>query len=135
MSLKRLAATALAAAAFAVLWNLIPPPSARAETEGPVSAFTSDPDAHHKKVVWAEGVISSKVKTKRHKGKDYTLFKMKDPEENGGAMLVYLKGLHGELQKGDLLRVRGRFYAKRRYLFIKLKNVLKGREFRVLKPH
>lgn len=135
MSLKRLAAAALAAAAFAVLWNLIPSPPARAETEGRVSVFTSNPDAHHKKVVWAEGVISSRVKTRRHKGKDYTLFRMKDPEENGGAMLVYLKGLHGELQKGDLLRVRGRFYAKRRYLFIKLKNVLKGREFRVLKPH
>ena len=127
--------TVVATVAVAIFWNVVPAPSVRAETGSTVSVFTSNPDAHHRKVVWAEGVISSQVKTKRYKGKDYTLFKMKDPGEAGDAMMVYLRGFHTDLKKGDLLRVRGRFYAKRKYLFIKIKNVLKGREFRVLKPH
>lgn len=139
MNLKLAVATIVAAA---VIWNFIPEGTAAslkvaAENERPhtVSVFTSNPRAYHRKVVRAEGLISSQVKTKRFKGKGYTVFKMKDPGGSETAMRVYLKGNHNAaLNKGDRVRVRGRFYEKRKYLFIPLKNVLKGRDFEVVVP-
>jgi len=86
---------------------------------------------YHRKVIKVEGRISSPVQMKHFRGKDYTVFKMKN-SENGATMLVYLRGYHENLKKSDLLNIRGRFYEKRKYLFIKLKNVLKGRNFEVL---
>lgn len=134
--------TVFAAAVLAVLCGAPPAkgkvtgtPATGNEPEGTVAFFTSNPRAHHREEIWAEGVISSTVKIRKHKGGPYTVFKIKDPVKEGGAMRVYLKGLHKELKKGDRLRVRGRFYEKRRYLFIGFKNVLKGKEFVVLKPH
>ena len=126
--LKRFALAATVAALVAAA------PFAGAETaepEGPVAMFTKSADFYHRKVVSAEGVISSRVKTKTYRGKEYTVFKMRDPDGKG-VMAVYLRGFHTELKTGDRLRVRGRFYEKRRYLFIRFKNVLKGREFVVL---
>ncbi|MGI9558187.1 MAG: hypothetical protein ACR2NQ_00760 [Thermodesulfobacteriota bacterium] len=96
-----------------------------------IGNITDSAAEYHKKVIKTEGTVSSKVKTKRHKGKQYTIFKMRDPA-GGAVMLVYLKGFHRSIKKGDRLSVRGRYYEKRKYLFITLKNVLKGREFEIL---
>ncbi len=86
---------------------------------------------YHRKEIRVEGTISSRVKMKRFKGKDYTVFKMKNSEK-GATMLVYLRGSHKNLNKNNRLIINGRFYKKKRYLFIKLKNVLKGKTFEVL---
>lgn len=86
---------------------------------------------YHRKEILVEGKISSPVKMKRFKGKDYTVFKMKNSKD-GATMLVYLRGFHKKLKRKNRVSIWGRFYKKRKYLFIKLKNVLKGKEVEIL---
>ncbi len=126
---------ALLAAALAVM--LVGSQTAAGYRESaPESPLSVDQVAHnagkyHRKVIRVEGRISSRVRTKHFKGKDYTIFKMKNSED-GATMLVYLRGFHTNLERNNRLSIRGRFYEKRKYLFIKLKNVLKGRNFKIL---
>lgn len=147
MTGRLIAATALTAAVIAVSVinprNIIgrsqnppgPPVRTQAEIapEIPLSVdhVAQNAGKYHKKVIKVGGRITSPVKMKHFRGKDYTVFKMKN-SENGATMLVYLRGYHENLKKSDRLNIRGRFYEKRKYLFIKLKNVLKGRNFEVL---
>ncbi len=120
---------------FSVFGTTAPDAEEKKTDETPLSVdhVTDNADVYHRKVIKTEGNISSEVETRRFKGKDYTVFKMKGADGGGTVMLVYLRGTHDTLKKGDRLSIRGRFYKERKYLkFIKLKNVLKGREFEVL---
>ncbi len=130
----------LIAAALVVIFPKLNPGddtvAARKEEAAQATALSVDyvagnAEKYHRKVVRVEGKISSPVKQKKFKGKDYTVFKMKNSEK-GATVLVYLKGVHAELEKNNKLNIKGRFYKSRRYFLIKLKNVLKGKEFEVL---
>ena len=76
-----------------------------------------------------EGQVSKVKFTKSFTGKPYTAFKLLDQENNN--IYVYTKG-HLDIEKGDKLRIYGKFSKEKEYLLIRFKNVLRAISVEVL---
>ena len=76
-----------------------------------------------------EGQVSKVKFTKSFTGKPYTAFKLLDQENNN--INVYTKG-HLDIEKGDKLRIYGKFSKEKEYLLIRFKNVLRAMSVEIL---
>ena len=79
--------------------------------------------------VTLEGQVSKVKFTKSLSGNPYTAFKLLDQENND--IYVYTKG-HLDIEKGDMLRIYGKFSKEKEYLLIRFKNVLRAMSVEIL---
>jgi hypothetical protein len=97
--------------------------------ESTIKEVVSYPDDYEGKKITLEGEVSRLKFTKSFTGKPYTLFELADPAKN--MINVYAEG-HLAIEKGEKLRIHGKFSVKKNYFLFKFKNVVKAKSFEIL---
>lgn len=97
--------------------------------EATIEKVVSYPTEYEGKKIALEGEVSRLKFTKSLTGKPYTIFELVDPAKN--MINVYAEG-HLDIEKGEKLRVRGKFSTEKKYLLFKFKNVVKAKTFEIL---
>lgn len=90
-----------------------------------MSELVSNPDRYNKERVKLVGEVTEVKYTESGKGEPFTLFKLKD--ENDNEVRVYYEDEHLPLSPGDEVRIMGRYKKEKSYLLYKIKNVIKAR--------
>lgn len=90
-----------------------------------IAEIVSDPKQFDGTKVTLEGKVKKVKYTKSAKGEDFTVFELKDGE--GNKVGVYYEDEHLPIEKGDTLRITGRFKKERKYFLYKIKNSIKAR--------
>lgn len=90
-----------------------------------IEDVVSAPGEYNGKKVALEGKVMKVEYTKSHKGEPFTIFKLKDPENN--EVNVYYEDEHLPISKGDRVKIMGRFRKEKNYFLYKIKNVIKAR--------
>lgn len=90
-----------------------------------IAEVVSNPKQFDGSKVSLEGKVKKVKYTKSGKGEDFTVFELKDGE--GNKVGVYYEDEHLLIQKGDTVRIMGRFKKERRYFLYKIKNSIKAR--------
>ncbi|MDX1472215.1 MAG: hypothetical protein R3213_12020 [Flavobacteriaceae bacterium] len=97
--------------------------------EATIEKVVSSPYEYEGKKIQLEGEVSRLKFTKSFTGKPYTLFELVDPLKN--MINVYAEG-HLEIEKGEKLRIHGKFSTEKNYFLFKFKNVVKAKTFEIL---
>lgn len=90
-----------------------------------IAEITSNPGQFDGYRVTLEGKVKKVKYTKSGKGEDFTVFELKDGE--GNKIGVYYEDEHLPIEKGDTVRIMGRFKEERKYFLYKIKNSVKAR--------
>jgi hypothetical protein len=98
-------------------------------SESTIEEVVSYPDQYEGKKLTLEGEVSRLKFTKSLTGKPYTLFELVDPAKN--MINVYAEG-HLDIEKGEKLRIHGKFSTEKNYFLFKFKNVVKAKSFEIL---
>jgi len=98
-------------------------------SEFTIRDVVSHPDEYEGKKITLQGEVSRLRFTKSLTGKPYTLFELVDPGKN--MINVYAEG-HLDIERGEKLRIHGKFSTEKNYLLFKFKNVVKAKSFEIL---
>lgn len=90
-----------------------------------IEDVVSNPREYNEKKVTLEGVVKKVDYTTSSKGEPFTVFKLKD--SNGNEVGVYYEDEHLPINKGDTVRIMGKFWKEKKYILYKVKNVIKAR--------
>ena len=90
-----------------------------------MSELVSNPDLYNKERVKLVGEVTEVKYTESGKGEPFTLFKLKDEDDN--EVRVYYEDEHLPLSPGDEVRIMGRYKKEKSYFLYKIKNVIKAR--------
>jgi hypothetical protein len=94
-----------------------------------IEKVISYPSEYEGREITVEGEVSRFRFTKSFTGKPYTIFELVDPAKN--MINVYAEG-HLDIEKGEKLRIHGKFSTEKNYLLFKFKNVVKAKSFEIL---
>lgn len=97
--------------------------------EPTIEKVVSYPNEYDGRKITLEGEVSRLKFTESFTGKPYTLFELVDPEKN--IINVYAEG-HLGIEKGEKLRIHGKFSTEKNYFLFKFKNVVKAKSFEIL---
>ena len=128
--LKICCITALAGALILPLSSLSRADQQPAAKDSPVLEVSikdvvSNPGEYNGKRVSLEGKVAKVDYRNSSKGEPFTIFKLKDPENN--EVGVYFEDQRLPLSKGDRVKIVGRFWKEKSYFLYKIKNVIKAR--------
>ena len=103
------------------------PGSKRDNTIYPVriKQVVSNPGEYNDKKVSLEGEVVKVKYTKSSKDEPFTIFRLKDGDDN--IVNVYYEDKHLPISKGDKVKIMGRFKKQKSYFLYKIKNVIKAR--------
>ncbi len=90
-----------------------------------IEDVVSDPGEYNGKKVTLEGKVVKVDYTKSSRGEPFTIFKLKDSDDN--EVNVYYEDEHLPISKGDKVKIMGRFRKEKNYFLYKIKNVIKAR--------
>jgi hypothetical protein len=90
-----------------------------------IKDVVSNPGEYNGKKVSLEGKVAKVDYRKSSKGEPFTIFKLKDAENN--EVGVYYEDERLPLSKGDTVKIMGRFWKEKSYFLYKIKNVIKAR--------
>ena len=94
-------------------------------TQVTIEELVSDPKTYNGQRVTLEGFVDKVEYTKSSKGEPFTLFRMNNG--NDDEVRVYYEDEHLALNKGDKVKIQGRYKKQKKYLLYKIKNVIKAR--------
>ncbi len=89
-----------------------------------IAEVVSAPKQYDGRKVTLEGVVKKVKYTKSSKGEDFTVFELKDSQ--GNKVGVYYEDEHLPIEKGDTVRITGKFKKEKKYFLYKVKNVIKA---------
>jgi hypothetical protein len=95
-----------------------------------IKDVVSNPGEYNGKRVSLEGKVAKVDYRNSSKGEPFTIFKLKDPENN--EVGVYFEDQRLPLSKGDRVKIVGRFWKEKSYFLYKIKNVIKARTVDVI---
>lgn len=119
---------------LAVFSLLVSPFLQAAETPAPkespvlevrIKDVVSNPGEYNGKKVALEGKVAKVDYRNSSKGEPFTVFKLKDSENN--EVGVYFEDQRLPISKGDRVKIMGRFWKEKSYFLYKIKNVIKAR--------
>jgi hypothetical protein len=90
-----------------------------------IKDVVSNPGEYNGKKVSLEGKVAKVDYRKSSKGEPFTIFKLKDAENN--EVGVYYEDERLPISKGDTVKIMGRFWKEKSYFLYKIKNVIKAR--------
>lgn len=101
-------------------------PAAKASQplEVQIKDVVSNPGQYNGKKVTLEGRVAKVDYMKSSKGEPFTIFKLKDKQNN--EVGVYYEDERLPISKGDMVRIMGRFWKEKSYFLYKIKNVIKA---------
>ena len=102
-----------------------PAPKESPVLEVQIKDVVSNPGEYNGKKVALEGKVAKVDYRKSTKGEPFTIFKLKDSENN--EVGVYFEDERLPLSKGDRVKIMGRFWKEKSYFLYKIKNVIKAR--------
>ena len=102
-----------------------PAPKESPVLEVQIKDVVSNPGEYNGKKVSLEGKVAKVDYRKSSKGEPFTIFKLKDSENN--EVGVYFEDERLPISKGDKVRIMGRFWKEKGYFLYKIKNVIKAR--------
>lgn len=105
--------------------NLVPNSTPEEIISVNIAEVVSEPKQFNGRQVTLEGVVKKVKYTKSGKGEDFTVFELKDPQ--GNKVGVYYEDEHLPINKGDTVRITGKFRKEKKYFLYKVKNVIKAR--------
>jgi len=94
-------------------------------SEVTIQQLVSNPKEYDGRRVGLEGFVDKVEYKKSSKGEQFTLFRMNDGTDN--EVRVYYEDEHLALSKDDKVKIQGRYKKQKKYLFYKIKNVIKAR--------
>ncbi len=94
-----------------------------------IEELVSAPKLYNRKKVRVEGRVEE-VDYTSHKGNPFTIFRLKD--DNSNELRVYYKYEHLPISSGDRVEIMGRYREKRRWFFIKIKNIVKAKVVNII---
>jgi hypothetical protein len=89
-----------------------------------IKDVVSNPGEYNGKKVSLEGKVAKVDYRNSSKGEPFTIFKLKDSENN--EVGVYFEDRRLPLSKGDRVKIMGRFWKEKSYFLYKIKNVIKA---------
>ena len=95
-----------------------------------IKDVVSNPGEYNGKKVSLEGKVAKVDYRNSSKGEPFTIFKLKDSENN--EVGVYFEDQRLPLSKGDRVKIMGRFWKEKSYFLYKIKNVIKARTVDVI---
>ncbi len=95
-----------------------------------IEEVVTNPKKYNEKKVTLEGKVKEYKYTTSSKGEPFTLFKLIDNDNN--EVRVYYEDKHLPFSKGDQVRISGRYRKHKKYLFFKIKNIIKARTAQIL---
>ncbi len=90
-----------------------------------IEDVVSDPKEYNGIKVSLQGKVQGVKYTMSTKGEPFTFFKLVD--ENHNEVNVYYEDEHLPIEKGDTVRIMGKFRKDKRQFIYKFKNVIKAR--------
>ncbi len=90
-----------------------------------IKQIVADPGEYNGKKVSLEGEVIKVKYTKSSKDEPFTIFQLKDGDDN--EVNIYYEDKHLPISKGDKVKIMGRFKKEKRYFLYKIKNVIKAR--------
>lgn len=107
-----------------------PAPKESPVLEVQIKDVVSNPGEYNGKKVALEGKVAKVDYRNSTKGEPFTIFKLKDSENN--EVGVYFEDERLPLSKGDRVKIMGRFWKEKSYFLYKIKNVIKARTVDVI---
>lgn len=95
-----------------------------------IKDVVSNPGEYNGKKVTLEGKVTKVDYRNSSKGEPFTVFRLKDSENN--EVGVYVEDERLPLSKGDRVRIMGKFWKEKSYFLYKIKNVIKARTVDVI---
>lgn len=89
-----------------------------------IKDVVSNPGEYNGKKVALEGKVAKVDYRNSTKGEPFTIFKLKDSENN--EVRVYFEDQRLPISKGDRVKIMGRFWKEKSYFLYKIKNVIKA---------
>ena len=108
----------------------MPAPKESPVLEVQIKDVVSNPGEYNGKKVALEGKVAKVDYRNSTKGEPFTIFKLKDSENN--EVGVYFEDERLPISKGDRVKIMGRFWKEKRYFLFKIKNVNKARTVDVI---
>lgn len=102
-----------------------PAPKESPVLEVQIKDVVSNPGEYNGKKVALEGKVAKVDYRNSTKGEPFTIFKLKDSENN--EVGVYFEDQRLPISKGDRVKIMGRFWKEKSYFLYKIKNVIKAR--------
>jgi hypothetical protein len=102
-----------------------PVPKESPVLEVQIKDVVSNPGEYNGKKVALEGKVAKVDYRNSTKGEPFTIFKLKDSENN--EVGVYFEDQRLPISKGDRVKIMGRFWKEKSYFLYKIKNVIKAR--------
>ena len=93
--------------------------------EASIKEVVSNPAQYNGKKVSLEGRVTKVDYRNSSKGEPFTVFKLKDSENN--EVGVYVEDERLPLSKGDRVKIMGKFWKEKSYFLFKIKNVIKAK--------
>ncbi len=90
-----------------------------------IKDVVSNPGEYNGKKVSLEGKVTKVDYRNSSKGESFTVFRLKDSENN--EVGVYVEDERLPLSKGDRVKIMGKFWKEKSYFLYKIKNVIKAR--------
>lgn len=107
-----------------------PPAKDSQALEVQIKDVVSNPGQYNGKKVALEGRVAKVDYRKSSKGEPFTIFKLKDKQNN--EVGVYYEDERLPISKGDTVRIMGRFWKEKSYFLYKIKNVIKARTVEII---
>lgn len=107
-----------------------PAPKESPVLEVQIKDVVTNPGEYNGKKVALEGKVAKVDYRNSAKGELFTIFKLKDSENN--EVGVYFEDERLPLSKGDRVKIMGRFWKEKSYFLYKIKNVIKARTVDVI---
>ncbi|MCI0481021.1 MAG: hypothetical protein L0213_05480 [Candidatus Dadabacteria bacterium] len=107
-----------------------PAPKESPVLEVQIKDVVSNPGEYNGKKIALEGKVAKVDYRNSTKGEPFTIFKLKDSENN--EVGVYFEDERLPLSKGDKVKIMGRFWKEKSYFLYKIKNVIKARTVDVI---
>jgi len=128
--LRKCAVAAVVTALVLTLQSLVRAEQQPAAKDSPVLEVSikdvvSKPGQYNGKKVALEGKVTKVDYRNSSKGEPFTVFKLKDAENN--EVGVYVEDERLPISKGDRVKIMGRFWKEKSYFLFKIKNVIKAR--------
>jgi len=95
-----------------------------------IKDVVSNPGEYNGKKVSLEGKVTKVDYRNSSKGEPFTVFRLKDSENN--EVGVYVEDERLPLSKGDRVKIMGKFWKEKSYFLYKIKNVIKARTVDVI---
>ncbi len=101
-----------------------------AKSDLTIGKIVSEPNKFDRDIITIDGVISKVQYRKLPNGKEFTLFKLEDSNDNN--VKVYARGHIKEINEGSLIRIHGRYSKEKRFFLKKHKHVMKARKIQIM---